>query len=96
MAPNTAYKDLLVDILHKQIPRCRIWLFGSRARQTHAPGADVDLALDAGRTLSLQEVADIKYAIGQSNIPVFVDIIDIRTISAEFLKNIQKEWIEWT
>jgi predicted nucleotidyltransferase len=93
---ETHYKSQLLTIIKNHIPHCRVWLFGSRARHTHASGSDVDLALDAGHILGMQEIGTIKEAISQSNIPVFVDIVDIRNVSEDFLNHIKKEWIEWT
>ena len=48
------YKDELLVIIKKQLPNCKIWLFGSRARGTHKSGADVDLAIDAGRRIGIK------------------------------------------
>ena len=96
MAIETQYKQLLIEIIHKHIPNCRIWLFGSRARKTHKEGADIDLAVDAGRALTLNEVSEVKEAIGESDIPLFVDLVDINNVSEDFLHNIKKEWVEWT
>lgn len=96
MAIETQYKQLLIDVIHSQIPGCQIWLFGSRARKTNKSGADVDLAIDAGRALAMREIFRIKDAISESNIPVFVDIVDIRNIDDDFLTRIKKEWIAWS
>ena len=96
MAIETEYKQLLLDIIQTHIPNCRIWLFGSRARKTNKSGADIDLAIDAGRILTLQEVFRIKDAISRSNIPVFVDIVDMRNVDDDFLSHIKTEWIPWT
>lgn len=96
MATETRYKQLLIDVIHSQIPGCQIWLFGSRARKTNKSGADVDLAIDAGRVLAMREIFRIKDAISESNIPVFVDIVDIRNVDDDFLNYIKKEWIAWS
>lgn len=96
MTIENNYKELLTNLIRTHLPSCRIWLFGSRARQTNQPGADFDLAIDAGRILNLQEIDAIKTAIGNSNIPVFVDIVDIHNVSKEFLDHIKNEWVEWT
>ena len=92
---ETGYRQLLVDIIHQHIPGCRIWLFGSRARKTHRQGSDFDLAIDAGRILQMREIFAIKEAIEETSIPVFVDVVDINNVSADFLDHIKKEWIVW-
>ncbi len=95
MAIEDKYKELLIEIIGKYLPDARIWLFGSRARRTNKPGADFDIAIDAGRVLTLLEIGDIKEAIEESSIPVFVDIVDIRNVEDDFLNQIKQDWIVW-
>lgn len=95
MALEDTYKKILIDIIDKRIAGCKIWLFGSRARKTHKLGADIDIALDAGRILTAQEIFDIQEAIEISPLPVFVDIVDIHNVSEDFLNQIAKDWVIW-
>ena len=95
MVLEDTYKTILMDIIDKQLPGCFIWLFGSRARKTNKPGADFDIALDAGRVLTTEEMFAIKEAIEESSLPVFVDIVDIRNVSPDFLNQISQDWILW-
>lgn len=95
MSLEDAYKKLLINIIDKQLPGCQIWLFGSRARKTNKPGADIDIAVDAGRILTSQEIFNIMETIEESPLPVFVDIVDIRNVSEDFLNQITKDWIPW-
>jgi predicted nucleotidyltransferase len=41
-----------------------MYLFGSRARGTHQPSSDIDLAIDAGRKLDFLEVAQARNVLG--------------------------------
>lgn len=95
MTIEDKYKELLIEIIGKYLPDARIWLFGSRARGTNRPGADIDIAIDAGRVLTLSEIGDIKEAIEESILPVFVDIADIRNVDDDFLNQIKQDWIIW-
>ena len=95
MAIEIQYKQLLTDIIHTYLPGCRIWLFGSRARRTNKEGADIDLAIDAGRKLTMREIFRIKETIEESSIPVFVDIVDVRNVTEDFLSQIKGDWIVW-
>lgn len=95
MALEDSYKAVLMNIIDKQLPGCLIWLFGSRARKTNMPGADFDIAIDAGRTLTSAEIFNLKEALEESSVPVFVDIVDIRNVSHEFLNQISQDWIAW-
>lgn len=89
------YKKILINIINNQISGCLIWLFGSRARKTNKSGADFDIALDAGRVLTSEEIFAIKEAIEESSLPVFVDIVDIRNVSDDFLNQVIKDWVPW-
>lgn len=93
---ETKYKPMLIEIIQKKLPNCRIWLFGSRARKSNKPGADIDLALDAGQIIDIHKLFDIKDEIEETSMPLFVDLVDIRNVDSEFLNQIKKEWIEWT
>jgi predicted nucleotidyltransferase len=89
------YKKIIIDIIKKHLPSCKIYLFGSRARKQHKPGSDFDLAVDVGRKIGFYVTSAIKDEIEETSIPVFVDIVDVNDVSPDFLKNIAGEWIVW-
>ncbi|KKR95804.1 MAG: polymerase beta domain protein region protein [candidate division TM6 bacterium GW2011_GWE2_41_16] len=88
-------KDTLIKIIRMHVPQCRIYLFGSRARNTHQEGADVDLALDNGAPLDSEVQNKIRSDIEESDIHLCADIVDVHRVDQPFLENIKKEWIEW-
>ncbi len=90
------YKQQLIGIIKKYIPEAKIYLYGSRARQTHSPGSDIDLAVDAGVKLDWGLRMNIMAAIEESTVPYFVDVIDIHAVDEGFLYNIKQEWVLWT
>ena len=85
------YKKELIDIVHKHLPNCKIILFGSRARETHQEGADIDLAIDTGKKVPLNTILDIKSDLDETTIPMFVDIVDIHSIPADLKEEIEKD-----
>lgn len=89
------FKEELLEIIHKHVPDCQVYLFGSRARQTHREGADIDIALDAGVKIDFKIIFKIKDEIEETTIPVFVDIIDINSVSDSFKNEIKQEMILW-
>ncbi len=91
-----AYKKQLLSIIHKHLPGCAVYLFGSRARNTHRQGADIDLAVDAGKKVDLNTILNIKADIEETTIPLFVDVVDIHAISNDFKEEILKDKIIWT
>ncbi len=90
------YKKELLSIIHKHVPSCTVYLFGSRARDSHQSGADIDLALDAGKKIGLDPILDIKADIEETTLPLFVDVIDMHTIDKDFKEEILKDGIVWT
>ena len=89
------YKKTLITIIHKRIPNCKIYLFGSRARGTNQPGADIDLALECKSIIDNTLLSKIQGDIDETTIPLSIDLIDLRSAS-EILKNeVKKEGVLW-
>ena len=89
------YQVILDNIIRKYLPETKIVLFGSRARRTHNPGSDIDIALDNGKHISWAIMGSIKEDIEESNIPFFVDVVDMHEVSDDMLRSIKREGIEW-
>lgn len=96
MALDSKYKNELIAIIHKHVPGCVIYLFGSRARKKHHVGSDIDLAIDAHQVLDSSVVGNIKEEIEESTIPYFVDVIDFNDVSADMKEEILKDGIIWS
>lgn len=89
------YKNIIIDIVKKHLPQCKVYLFGSRARGTNLEGADIDIALDASESVDLKLLFEITNAIEESKIPVYVDVVDLHTVSEDLKKQILKDKIVW-
>jgi len=89
------YRSVLIDIISKRLPRCRVYLFGSRARGTHQSGSDIDLALDCGEVIDLTVLLKMYNDIDETTIPLSVDLVDIYAASDVLKRIIQKEGIIW-
>lgn len=89
-------KQEIVAIVHRHLPGCKIFLYGSRARGTHAEGADFDIALDAGSRIPPEIFSSIESAIEDSDIYTNVDVVDLHRISESFLHAIKKDLVLWT
>ncbi len=90
------YKNEILSVIQKFLPHAKVYLFGSRARGTHKEGSDVDLALDTGTKIDISTILDIKDAIYETTMPVFVDIVDMHSIPDVLKEEIVKEGILWT
>lgn len=84
-------RRLVLQLLAAYLPpEAKVWVFGSRASGHARRYSDLDLAIDAGRPLTLDETAGLAEAFSESELPYRVDIVDWRTLDASFRKIIAK------
>jgi predicted nucleotidyltransferase len=88
LSPKDLQEILRVLGTRPQIRRAR--LFGSRAKGTHSPGSDVDLALEGDITFDL--LREVSAALNQeSTMPYRFDVLDFGTIeSGELREHIER------
>jgi len=80
---------MVLDILRTNLPReTTAWVFGSRATGRARRYSDLDLAIDAGRRLTLDETARLAEAFSDSDVPYRVDIADWHAIDDGFRRRI--------
>jgi predicted nucleotidyltransferase len=72
----------------------RAWVFGSRAKGTARRGSDLDLAIDAGRSLTLHDLAVLNTAFDDSNLPYAVDVLDWRSADPAFRAMVEADRVE--
>lgn len=89
------YKQKIIKIIKKYFPDCKIYLFGSRAKSTHSPGSDIDLAIDNTKKVDRHLICRIKEEIEDENIPFFVDIVDLQNADDSIKSEITKDKILW-
>jgi len=89
------YKQKILSIIEEILPQCKIILFGSRARQTHDQGADIDIALDTGKPIDKHKLYMIKEMIEETTIPLMVDVVDLYSASDKFKKEVKIDGIIW-
>ena len=61
-------------------------VFGSRANGRSRRYSDLDLAIDAGRVLTLDETAALREAFSGSDLPWAVDVVDVRSVEEGFAR----------
>lgn len=82
--------SLVLGILGEHAPRpCRVFAFGSRVKRRARRFSDLDLALDAGRRLTLREDAVLADAFDESDLPWRVDVVDLAACSPEFRREVE-------
>lgn len=80
------------QILQLQIPERTVRVFGSRVNGTAKPFSDLDLVVMGDAPLEFRQLAALKDAFAESNLPFRVDIVDWATTSAEFRAIIEERF----
>lgn len=78
-------------VLGEHLPHMAVWAFGSRTKGTAKPYSDLDLALITHLPMTLEEMADIRDAFGQSDMTVKVDLLDWAATDPRFQALIEQE-----
>ena len=85
----------VVAILRKNLPvGAKAWAFGSRISNKVHRGSDLDLAIDANRKLTIEEVIALEVAFEESDLPFRVDIVDLNQVTPTFKEIIEVNKIE--
>ena len=92
---HTKFKDILLTIIEKYLPNCKVYLFGSRASKTNTPHSDIDLAIDNLTEIDISILGKIKDEIEESTVPFFVDVVDIHSVNDTMRKQILKHGKLW-
>ncbi|HLB94189.1 MAG TPA: nucleotidyltransferase domain-containing protein [Candidatus Babeliales bacterium] len=92
---NSVPKNKIIKIIEIFFPDAKIYLFGSRARADHHERSDIDLAIDAGKPISLTEKGQIISMIDALNIPQKTDLVDFHRAPQALKDNILKEGVLW-
>jgi uncharacterized protein len=87
------YKKKIIDTILRYVPTARIYLFGSRARAVHNDTSDIDIAIDDSNKIDRRSMIQIKSAIDSLNIPYNVDVVDLKSVTENFKKQIEADGI---
>ena len=88
------HRQLVLDIIRANLPEStQAWVFGSRATGRARRYSDLDLAIDAGRQLTLDEIARLTEAFSDSDLPYKVDLVDWHNINDRWRQTIGAELV---
>jgi type I restriction enzyme S subunit len=88
---------LVLKVLRAHLPpNTKAWVFGSRATGRARRYSDLDLAIDPGRRLTLDETAKLAEAFSDSDLPYRVDVVDWHTIDDRWRRTIVAERVALT
>jgi type I restriction enzyme S subunit len=89
---TTHDQKTVVTLLKAFLPETTIWAFGSRMKFTSKPESDLDLVAFIDPEQQSQ-LAELKDAFVESDLPFKVDILDWNVIPDSFKENIKKAYI---
>jgi len=89
------YKDLMIKIIEMFFPEAKIYLFGSYARGDNRWGSDIDIAIDAGRKLTLREKGMISSQLAALPMAQTVDVVCMHCIPEQMKQTILREGVVW-
>jgi uncharacterized protein len=70
------HRRIVLSILRQHLPAATlVWVFGSRATGRARRYSDLDLAIDAGRRLTVDEMAILREGFDDSDLPYRVDVV---------------------
>lgn len=89
-----AHAEIVRDVLRRTAPPgSHIFVFGSRATGKARRTSDLDLAIDAGRDITLSEHARMSHELDEAAVPWSIDIVDLHAITARFRSFIDKDLV---
>jgi predicted nucleotidyltransferase len=76
--------QVVKTILKKYVPHKDVLVFGSRVTNTFKPHSDLDLCVISQHPMPLEQLALLREAFSESDLPVRVDIVDWATTTPDF------------
>ena len=92
---ESTYLTEIKRILQQHIPSLEVWAYGSRIKGTSHQASDHDLVLRNPSHLEVptKNLAQVKQAFQDSNLPIFVDLMDWAYLPVSYQKEIQKHYV---
>jgi predicted nucleotidyltransferase len=80
------YLQRVHEILQKYLPQAEAWAYGSRVNGDHYEASDLDLVVRDPTDLSHRQnhLSELKEAFSDSDLPIFVQVVDWALIPASF------------
>lgn len=78
-------------ILAEHVPHAKVWAFGSRVLGTAKRFSDLDLAVEDIEELSISSWGNLRHAFQESDLPIRVDLLDMRTVKQPFKRIVERQ-----
>lgn len=91
---DSKYLTMVLEVLKKHLPpKTKVYLFGSRTMGRAKPFSDIDLMIDMGKILTLEQRSLLEKDFEESLLPYKVDLVDAFSATAAFKAAIQQQLI---
>lgn len=85
----------IIKVIEIFFPNAKIYLFGSRAKNTHTAVSDIDIAIDAGHPMDISKRGQINSMLDALNLPQNIDVVDFQRAPEALRANILHDGILW-
>ena len=91
---ETDYLTQVKAILKQYAPKHDVWVFGSRINKTCHESSDLDIVIrNPGELLTpLHNLAELKQAFIDSNIPILIDVMDWASLPDSYRNQIEQHY----
>jgi predicted nucleotidyltransferase len=84
--------ETIQRILRLHLPNAEVRAFGSRVTGTAKSYSDLDLAILAPKRVTAVELAQLRLAFEESDLPFRIDLVDWHAISLEFRQIVEQQF----
>lgn len=92
---SESQQQILQNVLTKHLPKNTVaYAFGSRVKGTAREYSDLDLVLKSPEAISILDLANLKEALAESDLPFRVDISVWQNLSDRFKTCIESDLVE--
>lgn len=84
---------LIRGILSRVVPDAEYLAFGSRLGDRPHRYSDLDIAIRSNRPIPLAQLSALEEAFAESDLPYWIDIVDLHRVSPEFQRIVESHHI---
>ena len=87
---------IIRQVLESTLPaHCKVWVFGSRAKNQAKYNSDLDLAIECSDALDKTTLMQLETQFDESRLPYRVDIVDLNKAEPYFKEIVERQKVEF-